>query len=82
MKAGDTLHYSFVDLCKAFDTIPHETLWQVLEERGLSSLTLSAIKATHAKVKACVLTQEGLTESFGCSVGVKQGCPVTVWAVH
>ena len=49
----------------------------MLHERGLAGQTISALKSAYEKDKACVLTQEGLTDSFGCTAGVKQGCPAS-----
>ena len=77
LKEGQKLYCCFVDFKKAFDSIPRASLWEALEGRGLSSLTLSAIKSAYAKDKACVLTQAGLTDSFPCMRGVKQGCPAS-----
>ena len=74
---GKKLYCCFVDFRKAFDSIPRERMWQVLHERGLTGQAISALKSTYEKDKACVLTQEGLTESFPCSIGVKQGCPAS-----
>ena len=52
-------------------------MWEVLAERGLSGDTIAALKSMYEKDKACVLTQEGLTELFRCTIGVKQGCPAS-----
>ena len=77
LKEGNKVYCGFVDFRKAFDFVPRNALWAALEDRGLSSRTLSAIKSAYAKDRACVLTQEGLTESFPCTKGVKQGCPAS-----
>ena len=69
--------YCFVDFRKALDSMPRERMWQVLQERGLIGQTISALKSAYEKDEGCVLTQEGLTESFGCTAGVKQGCPAS-----
>ena len=49
----------------------------MLAERGLSGATITALKSMYAKDKACVLTQDGVTELFRCTIGVKQGCPAS-----
>ena len=74
---GQKLYCCFVDFRKAFDSIPRERMWEILEERGLSGDTLAALKSMYEKDKACVLTQEGLSDLFRCTIGVKQGCPAS-----
>ena len=78
---GKRLYCCFVDFRKAFDLIlrdcPAQGLWEVMHERGLVGPTISALKSTYEKDKAYVLTQAGLTDSFDCSIGVKQGCPAS-----
>ena len=76
-KRGQKLYCCFVDFRKAFDSVPRERMWEVLEERGLSGIVLATLKSMYEKDKACVLTQEGLTELFRCTIGVKQGCPAS-----
>ena len=71
------LYCCFVDFRKAFDSIPRERMWEVLKERGLSGDVIAALKSMYAKDEACVLTQEGLTDLFRCTIGVKQGCPAS-----
>ena len=46
-------------------------MWQVLHELGLQGHVIDALKSMYAQDEACVLTQEGLTELFRCTIGVK-----------
>ena len=46
-KAGK-LYCCFVDLRKAFDSVPHAMLWQVLEELGVHGRILDIIKSLYA----------------------------------
>ena len=71
------LYCCFVDFRKAFDLVPRESLWQVLERRGMSGRVLSSLQSMYKQDKACVLTSEGPTEMFECNIGVKQGCPAS-----
>ena len=38
---------------------------------------LSCLQSMYFKDEACVLTQQGLTDAFRCTAGVKQGCPAS-----
>ena len=62
---------------KAFDLVPRESLWQVLERRRMSGRVLSSLQSMYKQDKACVLISEGPTEMFECNIGVKQGCPAS-----
>ena len=71
------LYCCFVDFKKAFDSVPRDSLWQVLADMGVTGDILECLKSIYDKDEACVLTGEGLTDSFRCTIGVKQGCPAS-----
>ena len=71
------LGHCFVDLKKAFDLVPHHTLWSTLQQRGMGGKVLTSLQSLYAADKACVLTRDGPTGLFDCSIGVKQGCPAS-----
>ena len=71
------LYCCFVDFKKAFDLVPRDSLWEVLKKRGMSGRVLSSLQSMYEQDKACVLTSEGPTAMFDCSIGVKQGCPAS-----
>ena len=76
-KSKRKLYCCFVDFRKAFDLVPRQTLWNILEQRGMAGKVLSSLKTMYAADKACVLTRDGPTDLFNCSIGVKQGCPAS-----
>ena len=69
------LYICFVGFKKAFDLVPHCTLWQVLEMRGMKGKVLDSLKTMYAADKACVVTAEGPTGLFECGIGVKARVP-------
>ena len=71
------LYCCFVDFKKAFDLVPRQTLWKVLEQRGMTGKVLTSLQSMYAADKACVLTHQGPTDLFDCNIGVKQGCPAS-----
>ena len=76
-KNKSTLFTCFVDFRKAYDSVPRELLWRKLQAVGVSGGFLNAIKALYVSVPMCVSTNSGYTEDFHCTMGVKQGCPLS-----
>jgi hypothetical protein len=71
------LYTCFVDFKKAFDTVPRDLLWQVLEGLGISGRILECLRSMYRQDQACLHhPEEGLTPTFLCCIGVKQGCPL------
>ena len=71
------LYCCFVDLKKAFDTVPCEALWQVLAGLGVKGRFLRCLQAMYAKDTIRINhPSEGVTSNFKCQQGVKQGCPL------
>ncbi len=72
------LYTCFVDLKKAFDTVPRDLLWQVLEGLGISGRILECLRSMYHQDHACFHhPEEGLMLSFLCRIEVKQGCPLS-----
>ena len=76
-RAGGQLHCCFVDFRKAFDTVPRDVLWAVLQSIGVGGCFLSCLQAMYNKDCAAVKTAEGLSEPFRCHQGVQQGSPLS-----
>jgi hypothetical protein len=71
------LYTCFVDFKKAFDIVPRDLLWQVLEGFGISGRILECLRSMYRQDQACLHhPEEGLTPTFLCRIGVKQGCPL------
>jgi hypothetical protein len=69
------LYYCFVDFKKAFDTMPLEVLWQVLVGLGVEGRFLQCLHVMYAKDTVRINhPSKGVTSSFRCQQGVKQGC--------
>ena len=67
------LYWVFVDLAKAYDTIPRELLWAALQKIGLPAIVTENIKALHTGMMAKVNVDGNLTEPFDITVGLRQG---------
>jgi hypothetical protein len=69
------LYCCFVDFKKAFDIVPREVLWQVLAGLGVEGHFLRCLQAMYAKdIIRINHPNKGVTSSFRCQQGVKQGC--------
>ena len=79
----DTLHGAFVfflDLRKAFDSVPREKIYERFREVGIEEKTIALFKKIHAKTKCRVRTNKYNGKYFRTTRGVPQGCclsPIT-----
>jgi hypothetical protein len=70
------LYCRFVDFKKAFNIVLREVLWQVLASFGVESCFLQCLQIMYVKDTVYINhPSEGVTSSFRCQQGVKQGCP-------
>ena len=71
---GITLFLVFVDLRKAYDSVPREALWRVLLQFGVPVKLVSLIKGLHEGMEVRVRVGEEHTDSIGVNNGLRQGC--------
>ena len=64
----------FVDLTKAFDTVPRPMLWGVLSKFGCPPKFLAVLRSLHEGARASVVQSGGKSEWFPVAAGVRQGC--------
>ena len=64
----------FVDLKKAYDSVPRLALWQVLEQAGVPPRMLSIIHSFHCGMKAEVRAGNTTTREISVLNGLRQGC--------
>ena len=72
------IYILYVDLSKAYDTIPREALWEVLDKMEITGTLCEMIKLMYAGNTAQVKLFDG-TEShpFNLLNGIKQGCSLS-----
>jgi hypothetical protein len=66
---GENLVVAFVDLAKAFDSLPRQVIWDCLAQMGVPPRLLAVIRDFHEGARGKVET-----EVFGMERGVRQGC--------
>ena len=64
----------FVDLQKAYDSVPLMKLWEALNKRGFSGGLISAIKEFYGGAFSRVKSHGELSLGFLITKGLKQGC--------
>lgn len=68
------VHLLFVDLKKAYDSVPLAKLWEILQESNINVEVLKAVKSLYENYGAKVKLGNKLTSRFSVSKGLKQGC--------
>ncbi|GKD38477.1 retrovirus-related pol polyprotein LINE-1 [Tanacetum coccineum] len=71
------LHMAFLDLEKAYDSVPRELLWRTLRDKGTPRRYSRVIKDMYEGVKTRVRTTMGSTEFFQVEVGLHQGSAIS-----
>ena len=64
---------TFLDLHKAYDTVPHNTLWTKLGACGMRGKALRFFQSLYEKSTCRVMTSAGPTDVIHVRQGVKQG---------
>ena len=64
----------FVDLTKAYDTVPREALWCALQKLGVPKTIIDIIQSLHEGMKARVWVEGELLEEIDVDNGLRQGC--------
>ena len=74
----------FYDLEKAFDCVPRDAMWSVLQRFGCPNNYISLVRALHEGSSGRVLHQGKLSEEFAITSGLKQGCVLapTLFALY
>ena len=67
------LYIIFIDLTKAFDTVPRELLWKILAKYGVPNKFLKILQLFHSNMEATVSINGMESPSFPVEMGVKQG---------
>jgi len=73
---GET-HIAFIDVKKAYDSVPHDRLLHTLRMHGICPEFVDLVNAIYTGTTASVITPFGDTETFPLSRGVRQGCPMS-----
>ncbi|BHF60340.1 hypothetical protein SprV_0100330400 [Sparganum proliferum] len=68
------LHFTFVDLTKAFDTVNREGLWKIMQKFGCHERFIEMVRQLHDGMMARVTDNGAVSEAFAVTNGVKEEC--------
>ena len=66
--------FTFIDLKKAYDSVPRRGMWLVLKKLGVPEKTVNLIRAFHTNMKAKIRLDGELLEDINVENGVRQSC--------
>ena len=70
---GRAVFMGFIDLKKAFDTVPRDRLWDILRDRGIDRKLIRMIKHIYRDNTNCVIQHGKTSEAFTTNEGLRQG---------
>ncbi|XP_065178719.1 uncharacterized protein LOC135809311 [Sycon ciliatum] len=80
--------FVFIDLKKAYDSVPRDCLWEVLSRAGIPAPMLAVIRSFHTDMSAVVRVENTTTDPIRVTNGLRQGCTMApvlfnifMWAV-
>ena len=71
------LHLLFIDLTKAYDSVPLNKLWEVLEKSTINTSLIEAIKLLYKGCSSKIITGNLTTKGFKVTKGLRQGCSLS-----
>ena len=77
MAVDEPLHLLFVDLEKAYDSVPPKNLWKALEHYNISNSIIRAIKRLYENSFSKIKIGKQLSSGFYITKGQRQGCSLS-----
>ena len=68
------IYSCFIDLSKAFDTVPRDILLKKLQNLGIKGNFFNILRGIYSNDMACVKINNKCTKPFAINQGVRQGC--------
>ena len=74
---GKETHLIFIDLEKAYDSVPIKQLWEEIKGIGISLPLIALIQRLCQECQADVKIGERFTRAFQATKGLRQGCSMS-----
>jgi hypothetical protein len=71
------LHLLFIDLTKAYDSVPLNKLWEKLDESTINTRLIEAIKSLYEGSSSKIKVGNLITKGFKVTKGLRQGCSLS-----
>lgn len=68
------IHLAFIDIKKAYDSVPRSRLWDAMQEMGLEIGLIQAVKTIYQNNMVKIKTGQKLSDEFHTTKGLLQGC--------
>jgi hypothetical protein len=66
------MHMVFIDLEKAYDKVPRNIMWWILQKHKFSTKYITLIKDMYDNIMTSVQTSDGATNNFPINIGLHQ----------
>lgn len=78
------IYLAFIDLQKAFDTVPREKVWKGLQEKGINNKIIKVIQDLYKNNTNYIINNNMKSEGFKTEMGLRQGGGLspTLFNVH
>ena len=73
LEVQDSMALGFVNMEKAFDTVPREIVMARLRWMGVPEAEVRMVEGTYEKTTARVVVGEGASDEFEVKIGLRQG---------
>ena len=68
--------FTFVDLRKAYDSVPRDGLWKALRKLGIPENVIAIIQSFHENMRAQICCNGKLSDDIKVDNGLRQGCSI------
>jgi hypothetical protein len=79
MEQNKDMHMIFIDLKNAYDKVPRNIMWWVLQKQKVSTKYITLIKDMYDNVVTSVRTSDGDTNNFSINIGLHQGLALSLY---
>ena len=73
LEVQDSVALAFVDMEKAFDTVPREMVMSMVRWKGVPDAEVGMVVGMYEKTTAKVMVREGASEEFEANIELRQG---------
>lgn len=74
---GRELHLLFIDLAKAYDSIPTVKLWEALQQTQINHTLIKAVKQLYWQSTTKIKVGQYISNGFIVTKGLRQGCCIS-----
>jgi hypothetical protein len=71
------LHLLFIDLTKAYDSVPLNKLWETLDRPTINTRVIETIKSLYEGSNSKIKVGNQITKGFKVTKGLRQGCSLS-----